>query len=47
MYINEPNNNTTWDDWYIELYEEYLWKINYNYARKKIRQIATINKNWI
>ncbi len=23
MYINEPNNNTTWDDWYNELYEEY------------------------
>ena len=46
-YINEPNHNTTWDDWYIELYEEYPCDNKLQLCRKEneiIRQIATINK---
>ena len=47
MYINEPNHNTTWDDWYIELYEEYPCDNKLQLCKKEneiIRQIATINK---
>ncbi len=47
MYINEPNHNATWDDWYIELYEEYPCDNKLQLCKKEneiIRQIATINK---
>ena len=47
MFINDPNNNTTWDDWYIELYEEHPCENKLQLCKKEneiIRQIATINK---
>ncbi len=47
MYINEPKNNTTWDDWYIELYEEYPCENKLQLCKREneiIRHIATINK---
>ena len=46
-YINNPENNTTWDDWYIELFEE-LKADNKEQLNKResevIREMATINK---
>ena len=47
MFINDPNNNTTWDNWYIELYEEHPCENKLQLCKKEneiIRQIATINK---
>ena len=47
MYINDPQNNTTWDDWYIELYEEYPCENKLQLCKREnevIRQLATINK---
>jgi hypothetical protein len=47
MFINDPNNNTTWDDWYIELYEEHPCENKLQLCKKEneiIRQIANINK---
>jgi hypothetical protein len=46
-YINDPNNNTNWNDWYIELYEEYPCENKLQLCKKEneiIRQKATINK---
>lgn len=46
-YINEPINNTCWEDWYIELYEEYPCENKLQLCKREneiIRQIATINK---
>ena len=47
-YINNPDNNTTWDDWYIELYEENQYD-NVEQLNKRegeiMRAISTINKN--
>ncbi len=47
MFINDPKNNTTWDDLYIELYEEHPCENKLQLCKKEkeiIRQIATINK---
>ena len=47
MYINDSNNNTSWDDWYIELYEEYPCENKMQLCKREneiIRQMATINK---
>ncbi len=46
MYINDSNNNTSWDDWYIELYEEYPCENKLQLCKREneiIRQISTIN----
>lgn len=46
-YINTPENNTFWGDWYIELYEEYSCENKMQLVKKEneiIRNIATINK---
>jgi len=46
-YINDPNNNTCWDEWYIELYEEYPCENKLQLVRREneiIRERATINK---
>lgn len=46
-YINDPNNNTCWDEWYIELYEEYPCDNKLQLVRREneiIREKATINK---
>jgi hypothetical protein len=46
-FINNPNNNTNWDDWYIELYEEYPCQNKLQLCKKEneiIREKATINK---
>jgi hypothetical protein len=47
MFVNDPTNNTTWDDWYIALYEEHPCENKLQLCEKEneiIRQIATINK---
>jgi hypothetical protein len=46
-YISNPEHNTNWDDWYIELYELYSCgsKEELNKREKEvIREIATINR---
>ncbi len=46
-YITASENNTSWDDWYIELYEEYPCDNKMQLVKKEneiIRNIATINK---
>ncbi len=35
MYINEPNDNTTLGDWYIDLYEEYLCENKLQLCKKR------------
>ena len=47
QYINNPDNNTTWNDWYIELYEEFPCENKLQLCKKEneiIREKATINK---
>jgi len=47
-YINNPENNTSWDDWYTELYEMFPCDNKMELAKREgevIREIATINKN--
>jgi len=47
-FINESSNNTVWNDWYIELYEEYPCANRLQHCKREneiIREIATINKN--
>ena len=46
-FINNPENNTTWDDWYIELYEDYPCNSKLQLVKREneiIREKATINK---
>lgn len=46
-YINNPENNTTWDDWYVELYENCNCNNKEELLKREgevIREIATINK---
>lgn len=46
-YINEPSNNTCWDDWYIELYEDYPCDNRLQLCKREneiIRQKGNINK---
>mmetsp|Transcript_15654 Transcript_15654/g.36270 ORF Transcript_15654/g.36270 Transcript_15654/m.36270 type:complete len:222 (-) Transcript_15654:2368-3033(-) len=46
-YINDPTNNTTWDDWYIELHELYPCTCRMELGKREgevIRELATINK---
>ena len=46
-FINNPENNTTWDDWYIELYEDYPCDNRLQLCKREneiIRERATINK---
>lgn len=46
-FINNPENNTTWDDWYIELYEEFPCDNKLQLCKREnevIREKATINK---
>jgi sensor c-di-GMP phosphodiesterase-like protein len=46
-YITNPENFTTWDDWYIELYEMYQSNCREELNKRErevIREIATINK---
>ena len=46
-YINNPDNNTNWDEWYIELYEEFPCENNLQLCKKEneiIREKSTINK---
>lgn len=46
-YINNPENNTTWVDWYIELYENCPCNSKEELTKREnevIRDIATINK---
>jgi hypothetical protein len=46
-YINNPENNTKWSDWYIELYEEYPCENKLQLVKREneiIRELATINK---
>ena len=46
-FINTPENKTLWDDWYIELYEEYPCENKMQLVKREneiIRNIATINK---
>ena len=45
-YINNPKNKTTWEDWYIELYEEYPCDSKLQLVKREneiIREKATIN----
>jgi len=47
QYINNPDNETNWSDWYIELYEEYPCENKLVLCKREnevIRQLATINK---
>lgn len=47
QYINNPNNNTNWCDWYIELYEMYPCENKMELCKREneiIREKATINK---
>jgi hypothetical protein len=47
-FINNPENNTSWEDWYIELYELYPCGSKEELCKREnevIREIATINKN--
>jgi hypothetical protein len=46
-FINNPENNTSWEDWYIELYELYPCGSKEELCKREnevIREIATINK---
>ena len=46
-YINNPDNNTNWNDWYIKLYEEFPCENKLQLCKKEneiIREKATINK---
>jgi len=43
-YINNPLNNTKWEDWYIELYENYPCK-DKNELNKKEGEIQKLFKN--
>ena len=46
-YINNPDNNTNWDEWYIELYEEFPCENKLQLCKKEneiIREKSTINK---
>jgi len=46
-YINNPENNTIWNDWYIELYEEFPCNNRLQLCKREneiIRERATINK---
>ena len=46
-FINDPENKTSWDDWYIDLYEEYPCENKMQLVKREneiIREIATINK---
>jgi hypothetical protein len=46
-YINNPINNTDWNDWYIELYEEYSCENKLQLCKREnevIREKAIINK---
>ena len=46
-FINDPENKTSWDDWYIELYEEYPCENKMQLVKREneiIREIATVNK---
>jgi hypothetical protein len=46
-YINNPENNTTWDDWYIELFEVFPCECKMELCKREgeiIREIATINR---
>lgn len=45
-YVNNPENNTVWDDWYIELYENFPCIHREELTKREgevIRDIATIN----
>lgn len=47
QYINNPDNNTNWDKWYIELYEEFPCENKLELCKREneiIREKATINK---
>ena len=47
QYINNPDNESCWNDWYIELYEEFKCENKLQLCKKEneiIRQLATINK---
>ena len=46
-FINNPDNNTSWENWYIELYEEIPCENKMQLVKREneiIREIATINK---
>ena len=46
-YINEPSNNSNWNDWYIELYELYPCASKEELKQKEgqiQREIGTVNK---
>jgi hypothetical protein len=46
-FINNPENNTSWEDWYIELYELYPCGSKEELCKREnevLREIATINK---
>lgn len=46
-YINNPDNNTNWNEWYIELYEEFPCENKLQLCKREneiIREKATINK---
>ena len=46
-FINNPENDTTWNDWYIELYEEYPCNSKLQLVKREneiIREKANINK---
>ncbi len=47
QFINNPENNTSWDNWYIELHEEFPCEHKMQLIKREneiIREIATINK---
>ena len=47
QYINNPDNNTNWKEFYIELYEEYPCENKQQLCKREyeiIREKATINK---
>lgn len=47
QYINNPDNNTNWNEWYIELYEEFPCENKLQLCKREneiIREKATINK---
>ena len=46
-YINNPENNTSWNEWYMELYELHPCDSKIELMKREgevIREIATINK---
>jgi hypothetical protein len=46
-FINNPVNDTSWDEWYIELYELYPCNSKEELCKREnevLREIATINK---